>query len=417
MDQVVPDIPGVQEVTIPCYDSDSLSSPPPSDEEEGGVDPLLDFSLEDELSHTPGKPQIQSQLEVERGLRGMMGIIEGVQERQRGKREEEEQRKKRGLVTTEASIALDRRKKRAERGGSPQLTQQPPESRPTPVQTSQPLREPVKRQMSREKKEPVPTRLKSQSPPTDSRQRSEEKEEEPVRPPIPPYNPPHGGEPFLLSNKPEYKEALRKETHTYEAVDPESMARYRSQSPPQKPEGLARKFGSPPARSEAAIMSGPVHMRRIPSPQGEPPIVQLRVKKSPDRLPEAERGGYIADPGKRQKSFEPQRLQKGAKVTDVQELSMACSGLPSRGAWNICRKTSAITLSLSLSLSSLSLSLSLSAVKEWRGEEVGVWLRQLSPTLYEFYFPCFSKHDITGESLPLLRYIHTRNTPRRYPCL
>ena len=52
----------------------------------------------------------------------------------------------------------------------------------------------------------------------------------------------------------------------------------------------------------------------------------------------------------------------------------------------------------SFSLSpSLPLCLSLSAVKEWRGEEVGVWLKQLSPTLYEFYFSCFSKHDITGE--------------------
>ena len=36
------------------------------------------------------------------------------------------------------------------------------------------------------------------------------------------------------------------------------------------------------------------------------------------------------------------------------------------------------------------------AVVEWKGEELGVWLKQLSPTLYEFYFSCFSRHDITG---------------------
>ena len=32
-------------------------------------------------------------------------------------------------------------------------------------------------------------------------------------------------------------------------------------------------------------------------------------------------------------------------------------------------------------------------------EEVGVWLKQLDLALYEKYFPCFRKHDITGTAI------------------
>jgi len=46
---------GVQEVEVKCYDSDSLSSPPPSsDESDRDLDPLLDFSRNDDLTHQHG---------------------------------------------------------------------------------------------------------------------------------------------------------------------------------------------------------------------------------------------------------------------------------------------------------------------------------------------------------------------------
>ena len=36
------------------------------------------------------------------------------------------------------------------------------------------------------------------------------------------------------------------------------------------------------------------------------------------------------------------------------------------------------------------------AVSQWKKDDVGVWLKQLSPTLYDHYSALFAKHDVTG---------------------
>ncbi len=338
-DQVVPDNGGVQEISIPCYDSESLSSPPSSEEEEGGeVDPLLDFSLDDDLTHKPVKPMLQAQIEAERGLRGMREIIEGV--RERAQEREEEKVKRRGLFSTESSMPVNRRKKRdvtppavqppqhelspaqrIERStGAPRpgpAKAPPPDVERRPKEPPRP-RDPIEQPTHREAQERSPTGSASRSPPVDSGRGHEE----PTLPIVPPYK---GNDAFPLSNKPEYIEEWRKDTHTYEEVDVEKMARYRSLSPVRKLEGGAKKSVSPP---EPARVSGPVRMRKTPSPQREVTLVRIR---SPERLPGTYTEGYVGDPSGRQKSFEPHPPPKPVKVTDMEELSVACRGLPPRG--------------------------------------------------------------------------------------
>ena len=36
------------------------------------------------------------------------------------------------------------------------------------------------------------------------------------------------------------------------------------------------------------------------------------------------------------------------------------------------------------------------AVFQWKKDDVGVWLRQMSPTLHSHYASLFAKHDVTG---------------------
>lgn len=328
-DQVVPDTGGVQEINIPYYDSGSLPSPPPSDEEPEETDPLLDFSLDDDLTHTPGKPQIQSQIQAQRALRGMQGIIEGVQERQREKEKERESLDQRGLFSTESSMVVDRRRKK-------EISPQPPPREPA----TQPLAEPPRQQTTRPRPSPDTRQpLSEPSVPAVERPRHTEpvpqsrhlplESRQQTPPTVPPYNPPEGRDPLPLSNRPEYKEKWRKDTHTYDTVDGENMLRNRSQSPTHKEKERAKKSVSPLPREVPLRVSGPVRMKKTPSPQKDPVI--LRIKKSPDELPVGDVEGYIADVSRKQKSFVPQRLEKAANVTDLQDLSVACRGLPPRG--------------------------------------------------------------------------------------
>ena len=36
------------------------------------------------------------------------------------------------------------------------------------------------------------------------------------------------------------------------------------------------------------------------------------------------------------------------------------------------------------------------AVHQWKKDDVGVWLKQMSPTLHAHYSALFAKHDVTG---------------------
>lgn len=38
------------------------------------------------------------------------------------------------------------------------------------------------------------------------------------------------------------------------------------------------------------------------------------------------------------------------------------------------------------------------AVYQWKKDDVGVWLRQMSPTLHTHYSSLFAKHDVTGKT-------------------
>ena len=39
-----------------------------------------------------------------------------------------------------------------------------------------------------------------------------------------------------------------------------------------------------------------------------------------------------------------------------------------------------------------------SAVYQWKKDDVGVWLKQMSPTLHTRYSSLFAKHDVTGNN-------------------
>lgn len=98
--------------------------------------------------------------------------------------------------------------------------------------------------------------------------------------------------------------------------------------------------------------------------------VPLRRKKLKEAIPSTVEAAHVREPEKTRKLFAPQTVgvKDDLEVKDLSSLRAARSGLPQN-------------------------------VHDWRREQVGVWLSQLSPTLHRLYWPRFSEHDIIGRTL------------------
>ena len=272
----------VEEVEVKCYDSDSLSSPPPSSEEsDKDVDPLLDFSRDDDLTHHPGTAgpaMVRRAIEAQRALEGMRSITQGVQE----KRQREEEKSQ--LVSTQTEfIPMFSKSKNVER----QPVAKQGDSKPPKETTRQ------------EQAEKQPTGATQHSLPPIFHHS--------LPPPIPPYSP-ETPDPFLLSNKPEYHHSVS-----------------------TKQEKLAHN----PQQVDKAVKEGGMILKtgaRSPAPLN----VALRAKRrAAEMLPTPEQEGHVADLERKQKSFVPQVVQTATEVTDIYE-EAACKGLPESGE-RVCR--------------------------------------------------------------------------------
>lgn len=341
----------VEEVEVKCYDSDSLSSPPPSSEEsDKDIDPLLDFSRDDDLTHHPGTAgpaMVRRAIEAQRALEGMRSITQGVQE----KRQREEEKSQ--LVSTQTEfIPMFSKSKNVKRHPvAKQGDSQPPKETTQQVQAEKQPTE-ITQQLHR-----VTPEASQHSPPPIFHHS--------LPPPIPPYSP-ETPDSFLLSNKPEYHHSVStKQEKLAQQVDKEV-----------KEGGMILKTGT---RTSAPLN------------------VALRAKKrAAEKLPTPEQEGHVADRERKQKSFVPQVVQTATEVTDIYE-EAACQGLPESGE-RVCRFTGLVHVIHSTFVSFL--------VHVWRKEEVEVWLKQLSPILYELYLPCFAKHDITGMHHYCVKHLH-----------
>lgn len=293
-EQVAVDVEkGVQEVEVKCYDSDSLSSPPPSsDESDRDLDPLLDFSRNDDLTHqhgTEGPAMVRSAIHAQRALEGIQSITRGVQERRQN--EEEKSR----LVSTQAMFTPVFPKS-GEARWQPAAKQPQDRDGSNPWQRAKPQQEttgppPVtKTELSAERQ------LSEMAP--YSRDGAKSHEVIPDRPPpIPSYNP-ERPDSFLLSNKPEYQIADRKKTsHTYNPTNREEVVTV-------QPQGEAK----------ASRMNVPMRTK----------------KKAADQMPAPGREGYVADPKRKQKSFLSHSVHASDEIMDI-DGEMACMGLPKDG--------------------------------------------------------------------------------------
>ena len=285
---------GVQEVEVKCYDSDSLSSPPPSsDESDKDLDPLLDFSRDDDLTHQhgmEGPAMVRNAIHAKRALEGIQSITRGVQER----KQNEEDRSR--LVSTQAVFTPGVPKSSEARwqpaAVHPQVNvrqgAKPQQEATRPTQVPQ-TEMPVERQLSE-------MALRSQ----DHTKPHEIIPERP--PPIPSYNP-ERPDSFLLSNKPDYHITERKKTtQTYKPADREEVARVQ---PPEKP--------------KASGLNVPMRVK----------------KKAANQLPAPDQEGYVVDRKQKQKSFSPPSLQPTDDITDI-HVEIARMHLPENGKI-VCR--------------------------------------------------------------------------------
>lgn len=272
----------VEEVEVKCYDSDSLSSPPPSSEEsDKDIDPLLDFSRDDDLTHHPGTAgpaMVRRAIEAQRALEGMRSITQGVQE----KRQKEEEKSQ--LVSTQTEfIPMFSKSKNVERHPvAKQGDSKPPKEATQQVQA-----------------ERQPTEATQHSPPPIFHHS--------LPPPIPPYSP-ETPDPFVLSNKPEYHHSVSTKQEKL-AHDPQQVDKA------VKEGGMILKTGARP-----------------PAPLN----VALRAKRrAAEKLPTPEQEGHVADLERKQKSFVPQVVRTATEVTEIYE-EAACKGLPESGE-RVCR--------------------------------------------------------------------------------
>ena len=283
----------VEEVEVKCYDSDSLSSPPPSSEEsDKDIDPLLDFSRDDDLTHHPGTAgpaMVRRAIEAQRALEGMRSITRGVQEKRQ--REEEKSR----LVSTQTEfIPMFSKSKNVERHPvAKQGDSQPPKETTQQVQAE---KQPTEvSSCSQQLHRVTPETSQHSLPPIFHHS---------LPPPIPPYSP-ETPDSFLLSNKPEYHHSVsakqEKLAHDRQQVDKEGGVILKTEAKPPAPLNVA-----------------------------------LRAKRrAAEKLPTPEQEGHVADLERKQKSFVPQVVQTAAEVMDIYE-EAACKGLPESGE-RVCR--------------------------------------------------------------------------------
>lgn len=276
----------MEEVEVKCYDSDSLSSPPPSSEEsDKDSDPLLDFSRDDDLTHHPGTAgpaMVRRAIEAQRALEGMQSITRGVQEKRQRKEE------KSGLFSTQTEFTPMFSK-------GENVGRQPQPLKET-TQQVEAEKQPSEASSSSQQSHRVIPETSQHSPPPISRHS--------LPPPIPPYSP-ERPDSFLLSNKPEYHHSVS-----------------------TKQEQLAPR---PKQVDKEDVMVLTTGARPL-----APLNVALRAKrKAAEPLPTPKQEGHVVELERKQTSFVPQVVQTATEVTNIYE-EAACKGLPGSGE-RVCR--------------------------------------------------------------------------------
>ena len=286
----------VEEVEVKCYDSDSLSSPPPSSEEsDKDSDPLLDFSRDDDLTHNPvtaGPAMVRRAIEAQRALEGMQSITRGVQEKRQ--RKEEKSR----LVSTQTEFTpMFSKGENVGRHPQPlkETSQQVQAEKQPSGASSSSQQSSGASSSSQQSHRVIPETSQHSLPPISHHS---------LPPPIPPYSP-ERPDSFLLSNKPEYHHSVSTK-HEQLAPHPKQV---------HKEDVMVLTAGARP-----------------PAPLN----VALRTKrKTAEPLPTPEQEGHVADLERKQTSFVPQVVQTATEVTDIYE-EAACKGLPGTGE-RVCR--------------------------------------------------------------------------------
>ena len=286
----------VEEVEVKCYDSDSLSSPPPSSEEsDKDSDPLLDFSRDDDLTHNPvtaGPAMVRRAIEAQRALEGMQSITRGVQEKRQ--RKEEKSR----LVSTQTEFTpMFSKGENVGRHPQPlkETSQQVQAEKQPSGASSSSQQSSGASSSSQQSHRVIPETSQHSLPPISHHS---------LPPPIPPYSP-ERPDSFLLSNKPEYHHSVSTK-HEQLALHPKQV---------DKEDVMVLTAGARP-----------------PAPLN----VALRTKrKGAEPLPTPEQEGHVADLERKQTSFVPQVVQTPTEVTDKYE-EAACKGLPGSGE-RVCR--------------------------------------------------------------------------------
>ena len=286
----------VEEVEVKCYDSDSLSSPPPSSEEsDKDSDPLLDFSRDDDLTHNPvtaGPAMVRRAIEAQRALEGMQSITRGVQEKRQ--RKEEKSR----LVSTQTEFTpMFSKGENVGRHPQPlkETSQQVQAEKQPSGASSSSQQSSGASSSSQQSHRVIPETSQHSLPPISHHS---------LPPPIPPYSP-ERPDSFLLSNKPEYHHSVSTK-HEQLALHPKQV---------DKEDVMVLTAGARP-----------------PAPLN----VALRTKrKTAEPLPTPEQEGHVADLKWKQTSFVPQVVQTATEVTDIYE-EAACKGLPGSGE-RVCR--------------------------------------------------------------------------------
>ena len=316
----------VEEVEVKCYDSDSLSSPPPSSEEsDKDSDPLLDFSRDDDLTHNPvtaGPAMVRRAIEAQRALEGMQSITRGVQEKRQRKEEksrlvstqteftplfskgENVGRHPQPLKETSQQVQAEKQPSGAasssqQSSGAASSTQQSSGASSSSQQSSGAASSSQQSSgassSSQQSHRVIPETSQHSLPPISHHS---------LPPPIPPYSP-ERPDSFLLSNKPEYHHSVSTK-HEQLAPHPKQV---------DKEDVMVLTAGARP-----------------PAPLN----VALRTKrKGAEPLPTPEQEGHVADLERKQTSFVPQVVPTATEVTDIYE-EAACKGLPGSGE-RVCR--------------------------------------------------------------------------------
>ena len=326
----------VQEVEVNCYDSDSLSSPPTSSggESEGEIDPLLDFSRDDEFTYRPGKPMIYNLLKTQQALGGLATISHEIQEakQQKQKAEEAERQRTQVLVAAEASFTPTFKGKRA----VPE-SRLPQKREPFPSREKK-LPDATTQQQSRTGSSlPLPAAVSRIEPRTKPGAKFHETVELPVvatqqqnksGSSVPPPPAVSGIEPIA---KPKVKAPQPFPTKRPNTMDNQQLQDITTHqlsklSPP--PVAVSGREPAPiedlpPPVPPYSPHSPETHVwTNKPRERPKPGHVPLRIKKrSGERLPASEREGHVTDPGYKRR-FSPPHVQPTPDK------------LPENGEWN-----------------------------------------------------------------------------------